>query len=109
MIIFTNICLGAFEKNNLKSWKILTNQIRTILNEKKSLSKKKTIIVTGSIVVISSLFVSKLLVGGDSASSNEEVKKYIKIDALSHSQVFIENKLTSPATAKFDSSTEGVR
>lgn len=77
-------------------------------NEKKSLSKK-AIIVTGAIVVISLLFVSKLFFGGDSASSNEEVKKYTKIDALSHSQVFIENKLISPATAKFDSSTEGVK
>jgi hypothetical protein len=41
--------------------------------------------------------------------AEEEVKKYTKEDALAHSQVYIRSKLKSPATADFDSSSEGVK
>lgn len=75
-------------------------------NEKKSPSKK-VILVTGAIVFFLLVLAFKSLSGSNS-NNREEVAKYTKEDALAHSQVFIGNKLISPA-AKFDSSIEGTQ
>lgn len=42
------------------------------------------------------------------AEDEKNRKHYGKMDALVQSQVYIENKLKSPGSAKFDSSTDGV-
>lgn len=76
-------------------------------NAKKPLSKKT--IITGSLFILFSLFlIFKLISGNNSEQTSNEIKKYTKEDALAHSQVFIESKLSSPASAKFDSSIEEI-
>lgn len=66
---------------------------------------KKTITIFLIFVVVAVLVVVKC-----SCSNDEEnkIKTYDKIDALTHAQIYIKEKLKSPASAEFEGGTDGV-
>ena len=67
---------------------------------------KKTTIKVVAFLAVAIFFVVKCSCGSDDKAT--EKKTYDKIEALSHAQVYIKDKLKSPATAEFSGGVDGV-
>ncbi len=66
---------------------------------------KKAVITFLIFVVVAVFIVVKC---GCSNEEENKVKTYDKIDALTHAQIYIKDKLKSPASAEFEGGADGV-